>query len=46
MIRVRIDKGLFFPDEKNSDYNVTLNRRQQNVSYFLNIRVVKDNKPL
>lgn len=38
--------GLFFPDEKKSDYNVTLNRRQQNVGYFLNIRVVKDNKPL
>jgi|GEM_PF-2534711 len=38
--------GLFFPDERKPDYNVTLNRRQQNLGYFLNIRVEKDYKPL
>ena len=31
--------GLFFSDERKPDYNVTLNRRQQNLGYFLNIRV-------
>jgi len=38
--------GLFFPDEKKPDYNITLNRKQQNLGYFLNIRVEKDGKPL
>ena len=38
--------GLFFPDERKSDYNVTLNRRQQNLGYFLNIRVVKEGRLL
>lgn len=38
--------GLFFPDERKPDYNVTLNRRQQNSDYFLNIRVEKNGKLL
>ena len=38
--------GLFFPDERKPDYNATLNRRQQNLDYLLNIRVEKDGKPL
>jgi hypothetical protein len=38
--------GLFFPDERKPDYNVTINRRQQNSDYFLNIRVKKDGKLL
>ena len=38
--------GLFFPDEKKPDYNITLNRKQQNLNYFLNIRAEKDGKPL
>jgi len=40
--------GLFFPDERKPDYDVTLKRRQQNFNYFLNIRVEvgKDGKSL
>lgn len=38
--------GLFFPNERKPTYDVTLNRRQQNVGYFLNIRVVKEKKYL
>jgi hypothetical protein len=38
--------GLFFPNERKPTYDVTLNRRQQNIGYFLNIRVVKEKKSL
>jgi hypothetical protein len=38
--------GLFFPDERKLNYNVTLNRRRQNSGCFLNVRVEKNSIPL